>query len=153
MNTSTGLQKNYAQLGGSYNTQNNSHINNYFSGTAKSPPLQPTSSVPFPRDRNFVDREALHEVDAIIKAGRSCALVGLGGVGKSQIAIEYSYRVRESFSDTWVFWIHASSAARFDGDVQRLTTRLKIIPSNDGISNPFLIFHNWLSDEQNGNWL
>lgn len=32
VNTSTGVQKNHAQLGGSYNTQNNSHTNNYFSG-------------------------------------------------------------------------------------------------------------------------
>lgn len=33
----------------------------------------------------------------------------LTGNRKSQLAIEYGYRVREK-SNTWVFWVHAGSA-------------------------------------------
>jgi KaiC/GvpD/RAD55 family RecA-like ATPase len=39
------------------------------------------------------------------------AIRGLGGVGKSQLAIEYAYRVCEKEPNTWVFWIHAENRA------------------------------------------
>ncbi|KAJ5253161.1 hypothetical protein N7489_003571 [Penicillium chrysogenum] len=53
---------------------------------------------------------------AIGQRHKRVALVGLAGVGsviqKIQTAIEYSCRVRELTLKTWVFWIHASNAAR-----------------------------------------
>ena len=45
---------------------------------------------------------------------------------KSQLAIEYSYQVRESSPDMWVFWIHASSAARFEEGHRKIAERTKI---------------------------
>jgi predicted ATPase len=67
----------------------------------------------------FVGREAV--ISAIEEKHRAIgqrhewvALVGLAGVGKTQTAIEYSSRVRESTPDTWVFWIHASNRARLE---------------------------------------
>ncbi|KAJ9133894.1 hypothetical protein NKR23_g10457 [Pleurostoma richardsiae] len=38
------------------------------------------------------------------------ALVRLGGIGKSQLAIQYAHRVRERYPNTWVFWVHAGRA-------------------------------------------
>jgi hypothetical protein len=45
---------------------------------------------------------------------------------KSQLAIEYSYQVRESSPDMWVFWVHASSAARFQEGYREIAERVKI---------------------------
>ncbi|KAK3619907.1 hypothetical protein LTR22_025793 [Elasticomyces elasticus] len=55
------------------------------------------TNIPFRRDTDFVDRKELDDqIHAILSTGGTrAALVGLGGVGKSQIAIEYCYRVRE----------------------------------------------------------
>jgi len=51
-----------------------------------------SSTVPFRRDRDFVHREILSEIQARCSQSASrVALVGLGGVGKSHLAIEYSY--------------------------------------------------------------
>ncbi|HEU5230110.1 MAG TPA: hypothetical protein VFU49_19985, partial [Ktedonobacteraceae bacterium] len=37
------------------------------------------------------------------------AIKGLGGIGKTQIAIEYAYRSREQGHYTHTFWINAAS--------------------------------------------
>ncbi|KAL5351765.1 hypothetical protein ACLOAV_003626 [Pseudogymnoascus australis] len=72
-----------------------------------------------PVDSAFVGREdILLEIDKKLEQAASqkhsrVALVGQCGIGKSQIAIEYAYRLRESAPQTWVFWVHASDAARF----------------------------------------
>ena len=65
-------------------------------------PPKPSSTLPFRRDPDFVDHgNLLPRVDerCLQPAGRG-ALVGLGGVGKSQLAIEYTHRTRERSPDT-----------------------------------------------------
>jgi hypothetical protein len=47
-------------------------------------------------------------------------MTDLTAVRKTQTAIEYSYRVRESTPDVWVFWIHASNAARLEQGYQQI---------------------------------
>jgi tetratricopeptide (TPR) repeat protein len=52
-----------------------------------------------------------------------------------------------------VFWLHASSAARFDQDLQKLARDLGIPGSDDvGVNTPQLVY-NWLRDDRNGRWL
>ncbi|KAJ5922979.1 hypothetical protein N7516_010682 [Penicillium verrucosum] len=51
-------------------------------------------------------------------------------VGKAQAAIEYSYRVRESTPETWVFWIHASNTARLEQGYQQIAVVAEI-PGRD----------------------
>ncbi|KAH8645486.1 hypothetical protein BX600DRAFT_485071 [Xylariales sp. PMI_506] len=72
--------------------------------------------IPFSRDVDFVERGSMLDTIDQKRAnpGSRTAPVGLGGIGKSQLAIEYAYRVRERSPTTWVFWVHASNAARFE---------------------------------------
>ncbi len=68
-------------------------------------PPQPSASIPFSRDPDFVHRgNILDEIDrrSSERAGR-VALVGLGGVGKSQLAIEFAHRIAEVYKNVWVF--------------------------------------------------
>ncbi|CRG88498.1 hypothetical protein PISL3812_05529 [Talaromyces islandicus] len=80
---------------------------------------KPSSTVPFERDEMFVGREdIIININNTVQessgwTSKRAALVGLGGVGKSQIAIEYTYRIRESAPNTWTFWVHASNTTRF----------------------------------------
>ncbi|KFX90997.1 hypothetical protein V490_06147 [Pseudogymnoascus sp. VKM F-3557] len=121
--------------------------------------LKPSLMIPFQRDASFVGREdILVKISEKLKQSASsghgrAALVGLGGVGKSQIAIEYAYRVRESAPQTWVFWIHASNAARFKQAYTDIAARIELPGRNDPKADILRLLHNWLCDERNGQWL
>src|SRR5947209_464878 len=72
---------------------------------------------------------------------------------KSQIAIEYSYRVRCRTPEKWVFWVHASSAARVEQAYREIATKVNLPGCDDPKVNILRLVLNWLSDEQNGTWL
>ncbi|OCK72835.1 hypothetical protein K432DRAFT_411387, partial [Lepidopterella palustris CBS 459.81] len=119
-----------------------------------SPRPTPSSTVPFRRDRDFVDRDILSEIHQICSQPASrAALVGLGGVGKSQLAIEYSYQVRERSPETWVFWVHASSATRFEEGYRKVAERVKVPGWDKPEADVLRLVSNWLCDETNGHWV
>ncbi|KAK9846161.1 hypothetical protein MYU51_002992, partial [Penicillium brevicompactum] len=103
----------------------------------------------------FVRRETL--LDQIYSknsvAGSRIALIGLGGVGKSQLAIEYSYQVRSKSPATWIFWVHASNEARFEQSFRDLADQIKIPGRQDAKVNIFKLVENWLLDEKIGKWV
>ncbi|OCK81827.1 TPR-like protein [Lepidopterella palustris CBS 459.81] len=114
----------------------------------------PSSTVPFRRDRDFVDCDILSEIrQRCSQPASRVALVGLGGVGKSQVAIEYSYQLRKRSPETWVFWVHASSAARFKKGYRKVAQRLKIPGWEKPESDILSLVSNWLCDETNGRWV
>ncbi|KAH7302948.1 P-loop containing nucleoside triphosphate hydrolase protein [Stachybotrys elegans] len=89
-------------------------------------PRQPSPAVvraiPYPRNEDIVDRpdvidslnKLLPSVDTEYSAA---ALYGLGGSGKTQIALDYAYRRCRDASCS-VFWVHADSEATFIHDYQ-----------------------------------
>ncbi|KAF3177140.1 hypothetical protein TWF751_002664 [Orbilia oligospora] len=96
----------------------NGHIFNITSGGAAARKKEEINynvplSFPFPRNRNFTGRDA--ELEAIDKyfsestdSGVSTyAIIGTGGMGKTQIALEYGYTRYEKTQFTAVFWISA----------------------------------------------
>ncbi|KAK3073690.1 hypothetical protein LTR53_004504 [Teratosphaeriaceae sp. CCFEE 6253] len=118
-------------------------------------PPRPLSTVPFPRDPDFIHRGSL--MDEIqqklsVPAAR-VALVGLGGVGKSQLAIEHAHRVTEASPLKWVLWIYASSAARFELSVRDALDQLKVPGREDPSAKALQLFRSWLRDARNGEWL
>jgi WD40 repeat protein len=71
--------------------------------------------VPFPRNADFVGREGdlsrLHATLSGARAGpvgiRPAGLTGMGGIGKTQLAVEYVHRHKEDYADG-IFWIDAA---------------------------------------------
>ncbi|KAJ5876151.1 uncharacterized protein N7529_001735 [Penicillium soppii] len=105
--------------------------------------------VPFSRNSNFVaDEEILDQIQKLSTPGSRTALVGLGGIGKTQVALEYCYRVRDQSPDTSVFWVHASSAARFQQSYRELAGYNRIPHRADPDANIFKLVHDWISDKQ-----
>ncbi|CAG8108423.1 unnamed protein product [Penicillium nalgiovense] len=115
---------------------------------------EPLSTVPFPHDPDFVTRDELDQIyEKSSIPGSRIVLVGLGGVGKSRLAIEYCHRVRQQSPDTWVFWVHASNAARCEESLRNLADRAKIPGRQDRNANIFQLFGNWLQDGKIGKWI
>ncbi|KAH8586005.1 P-loop containing nucleoside triphosphate hydrolase protein, partial [Bisporella sp. PMI_857] len=115
----------------------------------------PSSTVPFRRDPDFVDRPNILAWirEKCLTQASSAALVGLGGVGKSQLIIEYAYRIREEFPQTWVFWVHASNRARFEEGYKAIADRLEI-PGRDELKLDILqLVSNWLYSADNCHWI
>ncbi|CAG7562602.1 unnamed protein product [Fusarium equiseti] len=117
---------------------------------------KPTIMIPFQQDSDFVGREAvianifeLHQTNKHVRV----ALTGLGGVGKSQIAIEYAYRFRESVPQAWVFWVHAANASRFEEAYRAIADKVEMAGRDNPKADILKTVHNWLSDETNGQWL
>ncbi|KAJ5093342.1 hypothetical protein N7456_009203 [Penicillium angulare] len=118
-------------------------------------PPRPLSTVPFPRDQQFVGRnKELHTLSRKTAVpGSRAALVGLGGVGKSQIAIEYSYRARSESVDKWVFWIHGNNADRFKQGFRDIADQAKIPGRHDPKTNIFELVQSWLRDRKREQWI
>ena len=85
-------------------------------------------------------------LQALDKASRlqTCILYGLGGIGKTEIAIEYVYRYKHIYE--YVFWVRASN------EVQLAKSYSSISPTNvrDAVGNPdvkqdIMEARNWLS--------
>ncbi|CAG8314098.1 unnamed protein product [Penicillium salamii] len=132
----------------------NNGVINFLEERPESRP-EPLSTVPFPHDPDFVSRDALFDqIDNKTSIGGSkIVLVGLGGVGKTQLAAEYCHRVRQKSPGTWVFWIHASNAARCEKSLRDLADRTKIPGRQDRTANIFQLVGNWLRDERIGKWI
>src|SRR4051794_29203274 len=74
-----------------------------------SPPVAPFA-VPYPQNRLFVGRETeLARLEALLSDGHTPALTGPGGMGKTQVAVEAAYRLRDQYPGG-VFWLTMEQA-------------------------------------------
>lgn len=89
--------------------------------------------VPFDRNPMFQGRESVLErirIDLLLTMPRRynhrLALHGLGGIGKTQIALEYAYRYRSDYK--YVFWLHAGERTSIISDLATVARQSKCIP-------------------------
>ena len=54
------------------------------------------------------------------------AIVGLGGIGKTQVALQTAYWAKENRKDLSVFWLPAISMTAFDQGCAELAGKLNI---------------------------
>ncbi|KAM0264971.1 hypothetical protein ACHAQJ_000487 [Trichoderma viride] len=142
------------------------HNNERLSGTdtflqeiiRSEPPEMPTTtrvSIQPPRNPYFVDREDI--ISRIIKQcsepASRVALVGLGGIGKSQLAIELAYRTAAEAPDVWVFWIYADTQEHIEEGFRRIADTVGFPGQDLYLDDLFQVVFDWLSDVRKGRWI
>ncbi|EHK19877.1 uncharacterized protein TRIVIDRAFT_155683 [Trichoderma virens Gv29-8] len=92
--------------------------------------------IPYPRNEDLVYRQDLiNKLDKLLPQTPgfySAALWGLGGSGKTQIALDYAYR-RCDDSKCCVFWVHADSEATFITDYKIIGKKLGVDERLNGL--------------------
>src|SRR5581483_5471661 len=119
--------------------------------------LSPFWFVPFSRNPYFTGRaeilEALHTqlgVEQAVALTQSWALHGLGGVGKTQIALEYAYQHALEYSA--VFWVGAETSEQIIASFLRIAEILQLPQRTDKEQQRVVsAVRNWLSTH--GQWL
>ncbi len=94
-----------------------------------SPTVQSIWSVPYRPNPFFTGREdILTHLYTVLRSSRTAALTqaqaisGLGGIGKTQIALEYAHRYRTDYQA--IFWINASTREALNTDFAALAASL-----------------------------
>jgi hypothetical protein len=120
-------------------------------------PKTPVCKIPYRRNPLFMGREdllaALHSYfHSEQQPSRSLiqALCGLGGIGKTQLAIEYVYRYRQEYQT--IFWIRATSQDLFREDIRAFADELSL-PERERTNEQrlFASIQRWL--ESHNKWL
>jgi tetratricopeptide (TPR) repeat protein len=117
--------------------------------------LPPVWNLPHGRNPHFTGRAALlGELHAALTSGQTAALVqaihGLGGVGKTQVAVEYAYRYATNYDVVWR--VRAEESASLAADYAALAHELEL-PHLDDLDQGGLVavVRRWL--QQHSRWL
>jgi hypothetical protein len=112
-------------------------------------------NVPHIRYTNFTGREELLiDLRAALTSGKAAAVTqaisGLGGVGKTQVAIEYVYRYGSEYDLVW--WVPAEEAVVLFGAYRALAQKLNL-PEKDATEESAVVDGVRRHLAQRGDWL
>ncbi|CAI6342365.1 unnamed protein product [Periconia digitata] len=113
--------------------------------------------MPFQRNPQFVGRASeLAQINDLLANDSRCervAIVGLGGVGKTQIALESAHRWREEHSHCAVFWIPVTNVESMLEAYVEIGRQLKIPNVEQEKADVQRLVQRRLSEESSGRWL
>ncbi|KAF6788721.1 phosphorylase superfamily protein, partial [Colletotrichum musicola] len=88
----------------------------------------------FTRNKRYVQRAESSDIQHMFfdQRQQTVALVGMGGVGKTQLALDFAYWVKENKPAYSVFWVPAFSFAGFEQAYTDIAKELGLRPNTEG---------------------
>ncbi|KAI0552967.1 hypothetical protein F4679DRAFT_581058 [Xylaria curta] len=118
--------------------------------------------VPYPNNPQFIGRseilkqlesQLIHREPCTNQPHRRIALYGLGGIGKTQIALAYVYRLTSTSSHISIFWVHASNTDRFRQSYAEIAEKCQVPGYDDPKTDLLPLVKNWLEKKHRDRWL
>lgn len=91
----------------------------------------------FEKITNFFEIETKEELRYLI-------LTGMGGLGKSQLAVEFSYKFKKKYDI--IYWFRSDETGSFITDIKKFNKEISIEDGNN--NNVLLLFQKWMSSEK-----
>ncbi|MCA9952844.1 MAG: tetratricopeptide repeat protein, partial [Anaerolineales bacterium] len=119
-----------------------------FDPADKQAAMLPIFEVPFYRNRHFTGRAALlSQLNERRDSGQTAvvtqAIVGLGGVGKTQLALAFSYQHQNSYS--LVYWLRSGDRPTLGSDMLVLAQTLKLAQADTDVETGRAVLMRWLA--------
>jgi len=113
--------------------------------------------VPFAPNPRFVGRSA--QLDRLGKTlftedqSAKVAIIGLGGVGKTQVALKLAYRTRKRYPECSVFWVSATNMESLQQAYLKIGRQLQIPGLEEEQADVKKLVQSYLNEESAGRWL
>jgi tetratricopeptide (TPR) repeat protein len=118
---------------------------------------KPARYLPFSQNNNFIGRtDEIGALEQRLFVNQDCkkiAVVGLGGVGKTQVALQFAYSVLEKHPDVSVFWIHALSLETYEQACREVASVLELVGAEDRNEDAKELVQRHLSADRAGRWM
>jgi hypothetical protein len=115
------------------------------------------SIIPYSRNDQFVGRESqLTDLEAHLFKDRqttTTGIVGPGGTGKSQLALELAYRVRQEIKSCSVFWVDAGDMESLHQGYSGIAQKLDLAEWDSEKEDVKALVKQYMSTKGAGQWL
>ncbi|KAL4788952.1 purine and uridine phosphorylase [Aspergillus venezuelensis] len=114
-------------------------------------------NIPFPRNKGFVGRgEQLNKLEELLFSPgcqRKVAITGLEGVGKTQLALEYTYQIQQTRPKCSIYWISATNFEMLEQTYFNITQQLQLPGLEGEGADAKKLLKEYLCADRTGQWL